>query len=102
MWSKRLFLPLSAVKEENSLTAGSVTDVCDFWEIWDYPLARMIHAGGSMIPHLQDNQQYQQYISFPPCPCGLTVDKAKKLAAEGRQDDGRAGGLSARLTSKPC
>lgn len=30
-----------------------------------------------MIPHLQDNQQY---ISFPPCPYGLTGDEANKAA----------------------
>jgi hypothetical protein len=67
---------------QGSLTFGSVTDVAvlDFFFATRYraPFARMIHGGGSVIPHLQDNQQYN---SFPPCPYGLTGDKANKLAS---------------------
>jgi len=81
MWSKGLFLPLERVKGANSLTSGSVTDVFFFFsfceDIGTPLLSQTIHPGGSIIPHLEDNQQF---ISFPPCPYGLTGDKANKLA----------------------
>ena len=38
-----------------------------------------------MIPHLGDNQQY---ISFPPCPYGLTGNKANKLVPVATHGDG--------------
>lgn len=78
-------LASESVKEAISLTSGSVADAR--FARYRYPPAQMIHPGGSVIPHLQDNQQY---ISFSPRPYGLTGDKANKLASAATGDDGHA------------
>lgn len=86
-----------SVKEAIALTSGSVTDIS--LARYRYSPAQMVRPGGSMIPHLRDNQQY---ISFSPRARGLTGNKANKRAsgATGTTDAQR--GLSACLAPKPC
>jgi len=63
MWPRGLFCLSEGVKETGHIgfwfRHGWVERSARYW----YPLAQMTHEGGSMIPHVQDNQQYN---SFPP------------------------------------